>query len=509
VNFKARITAQDNDGFLYANGTWHDFTIEVTNTGTEDCLGATFQLGFEDGLDTDAPTEKQLWRTIEPGVTKTVSLKLKCDAIEEEYAYKKITITVTDEISKKEWQDSVSVKFYKVRTYFYLTTEFGAAPVHGVVINPYDNKAARFKQAGGGISYVELPWSSQGYLVVFSGATAQTEAVYALGANKLPPYTAAEFNAFMDLGRYEKNDTEQTAAAITEDSMMAYLHKNDIDYYHFQVSEPESEPKFEDESVLVPSDLSLDESLAWIHENAVNGDVRVITLHGDEIIGPKTLSYGGKKVRITLRGDTAERTVSLSSNGRLFTVDSGVTLVLGNNVTLRGRSDNTASLVKVNSGGALVMNAGSKISGNTASSSYYSYGGGVYVSGTFTMSGGEISGNTANGGGGVSVNADGVFTMSGGEISGNTADYGGGVSVNAIMIMTDEESYLIIFGTFTKQSGGIIYGSDAGSALKNTAKNDYYGHAVYVTSAIKKRNTTAGVGVTLDRTKEGAAGGWE
>jgi hypothetical protein len=63
--------------------------------------------------------------------------------------------------------------------------------------------------------------------------------------------------------------------------------------------------------------------------------------------------------------------------------------------------------------------SGGEITDNTASSSSYSYsyssGGGVYVasSGTFTMNNGEIMGNTAaNHGGGVYVS--GIFTMSGG-----------------------------------------------------------------------------------------------
>jgi uncharacterized repeat protein (TIGR02543 family) len=140
------------------------------------------------------------------------------------------------------------------------------------------------------------------------------------------------------------------------------------------------------------------------------------------------------------------------------------------------------------------MNTGSKISGNTSSSG----GGGVYVYyGTFTMSGGEISGNTSSSGGGVYVYYS-TFTMSGGEISSNTSSsYGGGVYISN--------------GTFAKQSGGIIYGSNESSSLKNTATSgDSYGHAVYVNSSPTKiRNTTAGYGVTLDSSISGAAGGWE
>jgi uncharacterized repeat protein (TIGR02543 family) len=340
--------------------------------------------------------------------------------------------------------------------------------------------------------------------------------------------------------------------------------------------------------------LPFNDALAWINANAVAGGAYTITLTRDETIMPITLSCGGKNVSVTIRGDATKRTISLSSKGSLFTVESGVTLTLDNNTVLRGRSDNNKSLVWVKSGGKLVMNTGSEISGNIAAASG---GGGVYVgnSGTFTMSGGIISGNTAAGsssdpafygggggvcvysgtftmnggtisgntisygygggvsvfgstfvinggtisgntssqgyGGGVSVSGiptsfgsiNSTFTMSGGTISGNTASYGGGVSVNGgTFTMSDGTisgntsthwggGIYVVSGTFTKQSGGIIYGVDANALLKNTATNgDDYGHAVYVyVNGGKKRDTTAGVGVTLDRRVSGATGGWE
>ncbi|MDR1902409.1 MAG: hypothetical protein LBQ88_09045 [Treponema sp.] len=219
---------------------------------------------------------------------------------------------------------------------------------------------------------------------------------------------------------------------------------------------------------VMPANLSLEDTLTWINNNAVGGGNYTITLRNNETIAPQTLSYSGKNVNITLSGGAAERTVSLSSTGSLFTVGSGVKLTLDSNVTLQGISGNTSPLVTVNSGGALVMNADAKVRCNSNTSSY---GGGVYVSGTFTMSGGTISGNTAS------------------------SSYGGGVYVSS--------------GTFTKQSGGTIYGSDASSSLKNTAYSDSYGHAVYVSSGSKKRNITAGTGVTLDSSVSGTSGGWE
>ena len=357
---------------------------------------------------------------------------------------------------------------------------------------------------------------------------------------------------------------------------------------------------------------TLQDALDWLDSNAGQGGVYTITLSADETIAPRALSYSGKTVSIGIDGGTTERTISLSENGSLFTVGSGVTLTLGSNVTLQGRSDNTAALVRVNSGGTLAMENGSKITGNTSSSDSESFtygggvcvfssgtftmndgeitgntaiagggvcvfssgrftmsggeisgntatangavdgfyvpggGGGVYVSGagTFRMSGGEISGNTASAdeGGGVSVDAGGRFTMSSGEISGNTADNGGGVysNSNGFTMSGGEISGntadngggvyvsgagtfrmsggeisgntagngggVYVSGGFTKQSGGIIYGSDAESGLRNTAagSTESRGQAVYANG--KKRDSTAGVGVTLDSS---SAGGWE
>jgi uncharacterized repeat protein (TIGR02543 family) len=223
---------------------------------------------------------------------------------------------------------------------------------------------------------------------------------------------------------------------------------------------------------ILPSDLSLAASLAWINANAAAGRDYAITVHGDESIAPQTLSYGGKTVRITLNGDTTERTVSVSAAGSLFTVGNEVTLTLGNNITLQGRPSNTAALVTVN-GGTLVMNSGAKVSGNTSSS--YS-GGGVYVSnnGTFTMNGGTISDNTSFSGGGVYMGS-GTFTMNEGTISGNTASsssaysYGGGVYINSGTS-----------GTFT-MNGGTISGNTVSSS-SSFSYSSSYGGGVYIIS---------------------------
>jgi uncharacterized repeat protein (TIGR02543 family) len=248
---------------------------------------------------------------------------------------------------------------------------------------------------------------------------------------------------------------------------------------------------------------TLANKLSWLQTNAQSNVDYVLEVNADEGIAPQSLSYTGKSnITITLIGIDANRTISLSSNGAMFTVGSGVTLVLDNNVTLQGNSSNTDSMVYIYSSGTLIMNDGSTITGNTTTSS----GGGVWVGdrtfmvrgGTFTMNGGTISDNTASNGGGVLVyNASSTFTMNGGTIYGNAAasvsyGAGGGVYVGA--------------GTFTK-TGGTIYGYNQNDTNSNAVKDssgtvvNNQGHAVYVSiggsNPVKRRETTAGPGVNL------------
>jgi uncharacterized repeat protein (TIGR02543 family) len=260
---------------------------------------------------------------------------------------------------------------------------------------------------------------------------------------------------------------------------------------------------------IVVSGNTLAAKLQWLSANAASNSGYILEVTATyEELAPQNLSYTGKKnITIRLKGiGNNARVIVLSGNGSLFSVGNGVTLILEENLILQGKGSNTASLVRVNSGGTLTMNQSVKISGNIASSSSYGgYGGGVYVDGgTFTMNGGEISGNTAYSssyGGGVYVDR-GTFTMNGGEISDNTAysfssssygGYGGGVYVSGIFTMNGGEisgntahsysssSYgdggggvYVSSGTFTI-SGGKISGNTASSSSYGS-----YGGGVYV-----------------------------
>ena len=174
-------------------------------------------------------------------------------------------------------------------------------------------------------------------------------------------------------------------------------------------------------------------------------------------------------VTITLAGDTAERTIQLTGTGQLFKIAGG-TLRLDNHITLKGISSgdkNTGGvLVLVADTGKLIMETGSKITGNTVPNTVGGeyVGGGVllYETAEFTMNGGEISGHrnevtwgyNGNGGGlnmryGSNPAKLPTFTMNGGTIKNNFAKYGGGV--------------MVVAGTFTMTGSSSIQGNEVSS----------------------------------------------
>jgi len=217
--------------------------------------------------------------------------------------------------------------------------------------------------------------------------------------------------------------------------------------------------------------------LAWLEANAVSGGSYIIELDADESTSRVELDYGGRTgVTIGLRGVGGRRTISLLNNSHtIFWVFSGVTLVLDNNITLKGREGRSVIVpALVNVQGTLVMNEGAVITSH--------YSDGVAVGGSFTMNGGTISGIARDG---VRV-GKGDFTMNGGVISGNEV---------GVVVMYDE---LIggEWGTFT-MNGGSITGNnteEAGGGVMMgyifnmnggtiSANNSYIGGGVFVSAS--------------------------
>jgi hypothetical protein len=149
--------------------------------------------------------------------------------------------------------------------------------------------------------------------------------------------------------------------------------------------------------------------------------------------GKKSLSYGAKTVSVEIRGYAAVSIKGGSAEG-LLEVGQGVSLTLGNNITVDGTGltlKNYTGLIEVNEG-ALKMVTGSKIMGLDAPMDC----GAVIVGplstnkvSTFEMQGGEIRDNISSSGSpweapasnsAVLLRRNGQFTMSGGSITNNT-----------------------------------------------------------------------------------------
>jgi hypothetical protein len=244
LNFKTKIASNSDMQALYAGGLEYDFEIEIENTGALDCTAARFDLALDDGLTLISGETTGILRTIEPGKTRLIPVRLKCGAINDEYEFKRIAIRIEDSLNGNVWNDSVSVKFNIGVVNFAIQSE---TPVNGVVITPH-GKAYSFKcdYAYRGYSWyaadtdekckttVSVPWSASDFLVVFSGATADTETVYNMGVNI--PNLDDNFTGFLDVMNYEPNNAEAQATQISDSTpIMSYLHKNDIDYYSVNV----------------------------------------------------------------------------------------------------------------------------------------------------------------------------------------------------------------------------------------------------------------------------------
>jgi len=243
--------------------------------------------------------------------------------------------------------------------------------------------------------------------------------------------------------------------------------------------------------------------LAWLRDYAASYMQYVVEISGDHSLTPAqaVLPFGLNDVAVTLRGGTTRSIVSLSGHGSLFTVRSGVTLRLGDNITLRGTTANTASLVSVAEGGSLRMLEGSVITGNTNTS--WSGGGGVRVlsGGAFVMYDGEIYGNFAEGhnwssGGGVRLDSDGTFVMHYGRIRDNTSSRrGGGVTAQGAFTMHGGEisNNTVSSTAFWVQGGGVHVYIDTGIF-------DMRGGRIFGNNAFSSADWSVGGGVFVQGT---------
>jgi hypothetical protein len=257
VNFKATIapTSSTVDMMrLYANGTAYQLNIEIANTGSMDATATTYSIAAKNGLQIVSGAENGILGSIEPGKKKNIPIAVACNSIQDECEFKTIDVRIKD-INNKTWDDLVSLRFNKTPVTFFIRSESGKQ-IQGVVIAPTGKAFPFITSSQYALTYMTqltLPWSTSDYLVVFCGASTNTETIYSLGINAMP---SSKFSEFTDAANYESNDTESSAAVInTQDRIMSYLHKNDFDYYRIKLGP--TAPSFKP---LVITDYALNDS---------------------------------------------------------------------------------------------------------------------------------------------------------------------------------------------------------------------------------------------------------
>jgi hypothetical protein len=311
------------------------------------------------------------------------------------------------------------------------------------------------------------------------------------------------------------------------------------------------------DEITVPGD-GLEEKLTWLRANAQSGGSYVIEISRDEGVYQTLLYFLDRiNITVTIRGVNVNRTIELLYSGNLFYVFSGITLILEENITLKGYGENMYPLIYIAPGGLLKMNMGSTITGNISrvTGAVYVDGGNFIMNGgairgnnggsicgsavtvtggSFTMNGGTVSGNSgAVSGGGTVIMLGGIFVMNGGTIQGNTARGGGAVMVNrgifamnggtiqdntaagnggAVVIGVDG-AFTMNGGTISGNSAGMygggvsvgingVFTMNGGTIANNTAAA--YGWGVFVSGTFNKNGGTI-YGFSGDAADAGAA----
>ncbi|MFP3090412.1 right-handed parallel beta-helix repeat-containing protein [Treponema sp. TIM-1] len=167
---------------------------------------------------------------------------------------------------------------------------------------------------------------------------------------------------------------------------------------------------------------------------------------GSENIGSNITLVAGTNCPGNVVINGHNRVLKRLSPGMLFTVGAGVTLTL-QNITLEGISGNNAPVVKVQSGGKLILGTGVILKGNRSTGD----AGGIWVNGGELVlnSGAVIKNMKALRGGGVFIDDDGRFTMSGGTIGGESGEG------NEALVSYSGSGVFVYDGTFTMY-GGLI-----------------------------------------------------
>ena len=257
-------------------------------------------------------------------------------------------------------------------------------------------------EVNSGIITVEFPATAFG--VIFDPDNSE-ELIYQklqIGDYATPPTGVKKHIDSIDI------NSLNTAGLYIRQLTLLGWYRDDVEY-DFSVPIGESiilKAKWSDIPTPISS-VAANDIAAAVDYSKANPDEYLLLLSTDVNSAPQTINVTNTK--LVLAGIGKEQKISLSSNGTLFTIGAigrtGIELTLGKNITLTGRTsgvdgasvNNNSNLVVVQSGASFTMLKGSKITGNTSSSTIIGYDSALRVTGmesSFTMQGGTIIGNS-------------------------------------------------------------------------------------------------------------------
>jgi len=232
---------------LYS-GNSYEFTIKFANVAEDKieniCNALDYELIMPSSLqitqNDNSPSlkTKGTLQTIMPGKSREIKITVECNMIDDDYEFSEIQIK-TEDYYGKTWDDSVSLKVNKASVKFNIKSE---NEINGVVIVP-NGKAYHFKTSRNYWSSdacsatVEVPKYLKEYLVVFSGASPDTESKYSFAVDT-PPDSTFDYQLSDVKQEYKRNTTEQQAAVVSsEEEVKAYLIQNSANYYKVRFSQ--------------------------------------------------------------------------------------------------------------------------------------------------------------------------------------------------------------------------------------------------------------------------------
>ena len=239
-----KIKNADSQGFMFGNNLGlYEITFNITNIGQETCETSIYSISWNDtSLKSTDFVRNGNFTAIAPGAAKEVTGTFSYGYFDEEYKDVTITFTITDSKYEKTWNDYVTLRFYRGWVNFKVNArnfnQSSNAKLNGFLVYP-DGRSKRFTVASGNITTVSVPWSTNNYYLVFSGADSNTEMCYS--------FVAAEYGNLADLSgvwqisdinAYEPNNTINNSTSVTNfgTPVKAYLKNGDIDYYVFNPS---------------------------------------------------------------------------------------------------------------------------------------------------------------------------------------------------------------------------------------------------------------------------------